>query len=211
MSQPANTPKRALIVIDVQNEYFTGKLRIEYPDVRVTLPNIVRAMDAAVAAGIPVVVVQHLFPAGAPVFARGSESAELHPDVAKRPRDLLVEKCVASALTGTPLAAWLKERGIDTLSIVGYMTHNCDDSTVRQAHHEGWKVELLRDATGALPYTNAAGTATAEEIHRVFTVVMHSNFAAVADTEAWLAAVARGEALSIDNVFLSNQRAIAGR
>ncbi len=207
----SQSPRRALVVIDVQNEYFTGKLRIEYPDVRVTLPNIVRAMDAAVAAGIPVVVVQHLFPAGAPVFARGSESAELHPDVAKRPRDLLVEKCVASALTGTPLAAWLKERGIDTLSIVGYMTHNCDDSTVRQAHHEGWKVELLRDATGALPYTNAAGTATAEEIHRVFTVVMHSNFAAVADTEAWLAAVARGEALPIDNVFLSNQRAIAGR
>ena len=207
----SQSPRRALVVIDVQNEYFTGKLRIEYPDVRVTLPNIVRAMDAAVAAGIPVVVVQHLYPAGAPVFARGSESAELHPDVAKRPRDLLVEKCVASALTGTPLAAWLKERSIDTLSIVGYMTHNCDDSTVRQAHHEGWKVELLRDATGALPYTNAAGTATAEEIHRVFTVVMHSNFAAVADTEAWLAAVARGEALPIDNVFLSNQRAIAGR
>lgn len=207
----SQSPRRALVVIDVQNEYFTGKLRIEYPDVRVTLPNIVRAMDAAVAAGIPVVVVQHLFPAGAPVFARGSESAELHPDVAKRPRDLLVEKCVASALTGTPLAAWLKERGIDTLSIVGYMTHNCDDSTVRQAHHEGWKVELLHDATGALPYANAAGAATAEEIHRVFTVVMHSNFAAVADTEAWLAAVARGEALPIDNVFLSNQRAIAGR
>lgn len=207
----SQSPRRALIVIDVQNEYFTGKLRIEYPDVRVTLPNIVRAMDAAVAAGIPVVVVQHLFPAGAPVFARGSESAELHPDVAKRPRDLLVEKCVASALTGTPLAAWLKERGVDTLTVVGYMTHNCDDSTVRQAHHEGWKVELLHDATGALPYTNAAGTATAEEIHRVFTVVMHSNFAAVADTEAWLAAVARGEALPIDNVFLSNQRAIAGR
>ena len=207
----SQSPRRALVVIDVQNEYFTGKLRIEYPDVRVTLPNIVRAMDAAVAAGIPVVVVQHLFPAGAPVFARGSESAELHPDVAKRPRDLLVEKCVASALTGTPLAAWLKERGVDTLTVVGYMTHNCDDSTVRQAHHEGWKVELLHDATGALPYANAAGAATAEEIHRVFTVVMHSNFAAVADTEAWLAAVARGEALSIDNVFLSNQRAIAGR
>lgn len=207
----SQSPRRALIVIDVQNEYFTGKLRIEYPDVRVTLPNIVRAMDAAVAAGIPVVVVQHLFPAGAPVFARGSESAELHPEVAKRPRDLLVEKCVASALTGTPLAAWLQERGVDTLTVVGYMTHNCDDSTVRQAHHEGWKVELLHDATGALPYANAAGTATAEEIHRVFTVVMHSNFAAVADTEAWLAAVARGEALSIDNVFLSNQRAIAGR
>ena len=208
MSQPANTPKRALIVIDVQNEYFTGKLRIEYPDVRVTLPNIVRAMDAAAAAGIPVVVVQHLFPAAAPVFARGSESAELHPEVEKRQRDLLVEKSVASALTGTPLAAWLKARGIDTLSIVGYMTHNCDDSTARQAHHEGWKVELLHDASGSLPYRNAIGAATAEEIHRVFTVVMHTGFAAVASTYDWLAAVQRGEALQPDNVFLSNQRAL---
>ncbi len=204
----SQSPKRALIVIDVQNEYFSGKLRIEYPDVRVTLPNICRAMDAASAAGIPVVVVQHLFPAGAPVFARGSEGAELHPEIARRPQDLRIEKCVASALTGTPLAAWLKARGIDTLSIVGYMTHNCDDSTARQAHHEGWKVELLHDASGSLPYRNAIGAATAEEIHRVFTVVMHTGFAAVASTDAWLAAVQRGEVLQPDNVFLSNQRAL---
>lgn len=208
MNQPLNAPKRALIVIDVQNEYFSGKLRIEYPDVRVTLPNICRAMDAATAAGIPVVVVQHLTPPGAPVFARGSDAAALHPEIARRPYDLLVEKTMASALTGTPLGAWLRERGIDTLSIVGYMTHNCDDSTARQAYHEGWKVELLHDATGALPYRNAAGAATAEEIHRVFTVVMHSNFAAVASTAQWLAALAGGEALPIDNVFLSNQRAL---
>lgn len=209
MNSPMNAPKRALIVIDVQNEYFSGKLRIEYPDVRVTLPNICRAMDAASAAGIPVVVVQHLFPAGTPVFARGSDGAELHPEIARRPQDLRIEKCVASALTGTPLGAWLKERGIDTLSIVGYMTHNCDDSTARQAHHEGWKVELLHDASGSLPYRNAIGAATAEEIHRVFTVVMHTGFAAVASTDDWLAAVQRGEALQPDNVFLSNQRAIA--
>lgn len=208
MSQPVSTPKRALIVIDVQNEYFSGKLRIEYPGVHTSLPNIGRAMDAAAAAGIPVVVVQHLFPAGAPVFARGSDSAELHPEIARRPRDLLVEKNVASALTGTPLAGWLRERGIDTLTVIGYMTHNCDDSTVRQAHHEGWKVELLHDASGSLPYRNAIGAASAEEIHRVFTVVMHTGFAAVASTDDWLAALASGEALPIDNVFLSNQRAL---
>jgi nicotinamidase-related amidase len=202
-----STPKRALIVIDVQNEYFTGKLRIEYPDVRISLPNIVRAIDAAQAAGIPVVVVRHLTPPGAPIFARGSDGAELHPEIARRPCDLQIEKGMASALTGTPLAAWLKERGIDTLSIIGYMTHNCDDSTARQAHHEGWKVELLHDATGALPYRNAVGAASAEEIHRVFTVVMHTGFAAVVSTDDWLAAVQRGEALAADNVFLSNQRA----
>ncbi|HJV92557.1 MAG TPA: cysteine hydrolase family protein [Azonexus sp.] len=203
------SPKRALIVIDVQNEYFTGKLRIEYPDVRDSLANIGRAMDAASTAGIPVVVVQHLLPAGAPVFARGSEGAALHPAVAGRPHDHLVDKAMASALVGTDLGAWLRQREIDTLTVVGYMTHNCDDSTVRQAAHEGWKVEFLHDAAGALPYANAAGTASAEEIHRVFMVVMHTGFAAVATTEQWLQALAKGEALPADNVFLSNQRAVA--
>ena len=168
-------------------------------------------MDAAHAAGIPVVVVQHLFPAGFPVFARGSQGADLHPEVARRHRDHLVEKGMASALTATDLGPWLRERGIDTLSVVGYMTHNCDDATARQAMHEGWKVELLHDAAGSLPYTNAMGTATAEEIHRVFTVVMHTGFAAVVSTDEWLQALAAGEPLAADNVFLSNQRALAGR
>ncbi len=207
----SSQPKRALIVIDVQNEYFTGNLRIEYPDVRQSLANICRAMDAAHAAGIPVVVVQHLFPAGFPVFAHGSQGADLHPEVARRHRDHLVEKGMASALTATDLGPWLRERGIDTLSVVGYMTHNCNDATARQAMHEGWKVELLHDAAGSLPYTNAMGTATAEEIHRVFTVVMHTGFAAVASTDEWLRALAAGEPLVADNVFLSNQRALAGR
>lgn len=204
-------PKRALIVIDVQNEYVTGKLRIEYPPVQDSLANVGRAMDAATAAGIPVVVVQHLTAAGAPVFARGSEGAALHATVAQRPRDHLVEKSVASALTGTGLGSWLRERAIDTLTVVGYMTHNCDDATVRQASHEGWKVELLHDASGSLPYANSIGAASAEEIHRVFTVVMHTGFAAVASTDDWLRAVAAGEALPADNVYLSNQRAVQGR
>lgn len=201
-------PKRALIVVDVQNEYFTGNLRIEYPDVRVSLPNICAAMDAAHAAGIPVVVVQHIAAAGAPIFAPGSAGAQLPPEIARRHRDLLVEKNRTSALNGTGLGAWLREQGIDTLSIVGYMTHNCDYATTLHAAQEGWKVELLNDASGSLPYANAAGAATAEEIHRAFTVVMHTGFGAVVSTAQWLAAVERGEALATDSIFASHQRAI---
>jgi nicotinamidase-related amidase len=203
MLQP---PKRALIVIDVQNEYVSGKLLIEYPDVKQSLANIAKAMDAAQAAGIPVVVVQHLSPEDSPLFARGSPGAELHPLVATRHRDLLVKKQMASALTGTCLGQWLRERGVDTLSVVGYMTHNCDDSTVRHAAHTGFRVELLHDAAGSVPYANALGSATAEEIHRVFTVVMHTGFAAVVSTTDWLRALASDQALSVDNVYLSNQR-----
>ena len=205
-----NQPKRALIVIDVQNEYVTGNLRIEYPDVQVSLGNIARAMDAAHTAGIPVVAVQHIAPETSPLFARGSKQAELHPTVTERPFDLLVEKSLASALTKTNLGTWLREQQVDTLTVVGYMTHNCDTSTVLQAHHEGWKVELLHDASGSLPYENAAGKASAEEIHRAFTVVMNTGFAAVASTDEWLQAVRDGQALSPDNIYHSNQRA-AGR
>jgi nicotinamidase-related amidase len=203
--------KRALLVIDVQNEYFSGNLKIEYPDVQHSLANICAAMDAAHSAGIPVVVVQHLAAAGAPVFARGSTGAALHPAVDGRPRDHLLEKSMASALAGTDLGGWLRAREINTLTVVGYMTHNCDDATVRQAAHEGWKVELLHDAAGSLPYANALGRATAEEIHRVFTVVMHTGFAAVVSTAEWLRALHSGETLAADNVYSSHQRALAER
>ena len=208
MSTPTTAPRRALIVIDVQNEYFAGgNLPIEYPPVADTLPNIARAMDAAKAAGVPVVVVQHTAPSGAPVFDKATERWQLHPEVARRHADHHIEKTMASAFTHTGLAEWLAERGIDTLTVAGYMTHNCDAGTIYEAAHRGLEVEFLNDASGALPYTNAVGSASAEEIHRVFSVVFHSNFAAAVSTSDWVAAVQAGQALAKDNVFASNQRA----
>ncbi len=107
---------------------------------------------------------------------------------------------------GTGLAAWLREHEINTLTITGYMTHNCNASTVFEAFHTGLAVEVLSDATGSLSYENAAGSASAEEIHRVFGVVFHSNFAAVSTTADWLAALSAGQPLPKDNVLMSNQR-----
>ncbi|MFM0475803.1 cysteine hydrolase family protein [Paraburkholderia strydomiana] len=201
------TPRRALIVIDVQNEYVTGNLPIEYPDVQSSLANIGRAIDAARTAGVPVVIVQNFAPATSPLFARGSEGAELHPVVASRERDHFVEKSLPSAFTGTDLADWLAARQIDTVTVVGYMTHNCDASTVNHAVHAGLAVEFLHDATGSVPYENSAGFASAEEIHRVFSVVLQSRFAAVASTDEWLAAVSSGVPLERGNIYASNQKA----
>ena len=201
------TPRRALIVIDVQNEYVTGNLPIEYPDVQSSLANIGRAIDAARTAGVPVVIVQNFAPATSPLFARGSAAAELHPVVASRERDHYVEKSLPSAFTGTDLADWLAARQIDTVTVVGYMTHNCDASTINHAVHAGLAVEFLHDATGSVPYENSAGFASAEEIHRVFSVVLHSRFAAVASTDEWLAAVSSGVPLERGNIYASNQKA----
>lgn len=204
-------PRRALVVIDVQNEYVSGDLPIEFPPIETSLANIGRAMDTARAAGVPVVVVQNFAPADSPLFARGSVGAELHPVVASRERDHYVEKALPSAFAGTDLKAWLAERGIDTLTVAGYMTHNCDASTVFEATHAGLAVEFLADATGSVPYANEAGTASAEDIHRAFSVVMHTRFAAVVTTDAWLAAVKAGVPLARDNIYASNQRARANR
>lgn len=210
MTSQQATPRRALIVIDVQNEYFNGNLSIEYPKVEQSLPNICGAMDAAHSAGLPVVVVQHVGPDNSPIAGRGSRGAELHPMIAERHHDLLIEKSRTSALNGTALGVWLREHEIDTLTVVGYMTHNCVTATTLQAAQEGWRVELLHDACGSVSYANAAGSATAEEIHRVYTVVLHTGFAAVATSKEWLSAIKNGEALVADNIFSSSQRARIG-
>jgi nicotinamidase-related amidase len=198
-------PNRALIVIDVQNEYFTGQMRIAYPPVATTLPNITAAMRAAKAAGIPVVVVRHDAPQASPIFAQGSATWQLHPEVAALPADLLLTKHQASAFEGTELREWLAARGVDTITVAGYMTHNCCAATIYQAGD--LKAEFLSDASDSPSYENEAGKVSAEEIHRAYCTVFHSNFAAVASTEAWLAAVQEGRVLETDNVYLSVRRA----
>jgi nicotinamidase-related amidase len=201
-------PKRALVVIDVQNEYISGNLRIERPDPRRSLDRIGRAMDVAAAYGISVVVVQNSAPATAPIFAKGSPGWQLHESIARRPRSHYVEKTLPSAFAGTDLAHWIDREGIDTLTLAGYMTHNCVAATAFHALHAGLAVEVLSDATGSVPYANAAGRAEAENIHHVFSVVFQSRFAAVLDTGTWLAALASGETPHRDNIYASNQNAI---
>ena len=197
----------ALIVVDVQNEYDDGALPIAWPPFDTALRNITRAMDAATAAGVAVVVVRQDGPGAPAPFAPGSDGWQLHPQVAAFPADHHINKSMGSAFAGTDLRAWLENHNIDTLTVTGYMTHNCDAATIYHAAHDGLQVEFLQDASGTLPYANAGGTASAEEIHRVFCAVFHSNFAAVASTRDWLAAVREGKPLEKDNIYLSNQRA----
>lgn len=174
-----------------------------------SLRNIGRAMDTAHAAGIPVVVVQQSSPAGAPLFATGSHGWELNAVVASRPRDHYLRKTLPSAFAGTDLGDWLRAHSIDTLAVVGYMTHNCNDTTIKHAFDAGLHVEFLADASGSVPYANRAGFASAEEIHRVFAVVEQSNFAAVMDTSEWIGHVTRGTLPERDNIHASHQRALA--
>lgn len=197
-------PTRALIVIDVQNDYDRGgALEIQHPPFAETIVNIGRAMDAARNAGIPIAVIRMDLPENAPVFARDTPGADLHPQVASRSCDLVLGKSLPSSFTGTALEAWLRDRHVDTITIVGYMTHNCDLSTVIHAVHMGFSVEILSDATGSLAYANRAGQASAEEIHRVMLVVMQARFAAVCTTDEWITHASTGSRPAMGNIISS--------
>lgn len=198
--------RRALLIIDVQNEYVTGNLLIEYPDINTSLVNIGKAMDAATAAGIPVIVVQQFALSHSPIFAEGSHGWELHDVIKTRTWQHKIDKNLPSAFAGTDLADWLAANKIDTLSVAGYMTHNCVDSSIKHAFHSGLNVEYLQDASGTLSYANKAGYASAEEIHRTFSIVMQARFAAVINTEEWLQIILDNAIAERDNIYHSSQR-----
>jgi nicotinamidase-related amidase len=117
-------------------------------------------------------------------------------------------KKLPSAFAGTDLDEWLKRHGIDTLTVAGYMSHNCDDTTIKHAFDAGLAVEFLNDACGSVSYANSAGSASAEKIHRVFSVVHQSRFAAVLRTAAWIECVAAGTIPARDTIHASHQRAL---
>ena len=120
-------PRRALVLVDVQNEYARLPLRIRYPRLRDCLRQIERALDAAEKAGLPVVCVQHAGPPGGAIFAPGGKGFEVCPSIERR-RTLqwkLVVKRRGSIYAGTDLAAWLHEQGVDTVTLVGFMVNNC--------------------------------------------------------------------------------------
>jgi len=178
-------PRRALLVIDVQNEYFDGRMPVTHP--AGTLPRILRALEAARAAGIPAVGIRHVSPdPEAPVFREGSRGAEFHPDLADFPFAHRVTKRMPGSFTGTNLEDWLRARGVERLTVAGYMTQMCCDTTARQACHLGFGVEFLSDGTGTLAFSNAAGSVTAEELHQAILVTQAQRFSEVLTVEEWI-------------------------
>lgn len=177
--------KRALLVIDAQNEYFTGNLPISYPIN--SLENISKAMATAYANDIPIILIQHTnLGEDAKTFVKGTDGWKIIPEVLNRPHDYLIEKNLPGSFTGTDLEVWLRNNNIDTLTISGYMTQMCCDTTARQGFHRGFNVEFLSDATGTLSISNYAGKVSDEELHRAILVTQAMRFSKVITTIEWM-------------------------
>ena len=191
------TPRRALILVDVQQQYFGGILEIQYPPHEQSLPRIAAAIDAATASGTPIAVIQHTAGEGAPVFAPGSTEFALHPEVESRRTDAWkrVVKQYGSVYAGTDLADWLRQNDVDTVTLAGYMTNNCILASAVEAEAVGFTTEVLSDATGAINLANEAGFVDAKTVHTTLLTLLNSNWARVGATDAWTNAVNRQESL----------------
>ncbi|KPW32005.1 Isochorismatase hydrolase [Pseudomonas coronafaciens pv. atropurpurea] len=172
----------ALVVIDFQNEYFTGKLPI--PDGIQALDNARRLINFADQSGIPVFHVQHVAPKDSPLFAEGSHEAQFHPLMQPRAQDQHVQKSTVSVFASTDLDSQLKARGIKTVILAGLMTHACVAGAARDATPLGYNVVVAADASATRAITRFDGNSvTSQQLHQAALTEIEDTFGDVLSTD----------------------------
>src|SRR5438132_2217967 len=117
------------------------------------VPVIQRELVRARASGEPVVYLtdNHLpgdaeFAMFPPHALSGSKGAEIVPEVAPAAGDVIITKRRYSGFFGTDLDITLRERGVDTLRLVGDCTNICVLYTAADARNLGYVVEVPANA-----------------------------------------------------------------
>jgi nicotinamidase-related amidase len=145
MNQRTN---KALIVIDLQNDYFPeGKFPLW--NTEETLLNIETAISKANKQNIPVVIVQHIANSEmgiAPFFNNTTVGAEIHHRILQAaPNAKIVIKEFADSFEQTDLEEILEELHVGELLICGMMTQNCVTHTAISKKAENYNVTVLVD------------------------------------------------------------------
>jgi nicotinamidase-related amidase len=180
-------PKRALVLIDVQNDYFPGG---KWPlrGIESAADNAAKLLAAARAAGDLVVHVRHEFPtAEAPFFAPGSEGAQIHPKVRGTDGEPVVLKHHVNAFRETNLKAILDRHGVEEVVICGAMSHMCVDAGARAASDLGYRCVVVHDACAARDQEFEGTVVPAAEVHAAFMAALRFGYARLVSTEEYLA------------------------
>ena len=90
------------------------------------------------------------------LLPRDSADAQIVPELAPQPGEVVITKTTDSALTGTHLRLMLANMGIRNVVLTGIFTDQCVSSTVRSLADESFNVVVVEDCC-------AAGT---DELHR---------------------------------------------
>ncbi len=145
---------KALLVIDVQNDYFpNGKFPLW--NTEEVLTSIERAIERATAENIPVILVQHVVKGQpAPFFADATSGVEIHPRLrAALPDAHVVEKAHADSFLETKLEETLKRLNITELLVCGMMTHNCVTHTAISQSADKYRITVLPDCCASVSET----------------------------------------------------------
>ncbi|SHI94186.1 Nicotinamidase-related amidase [Clostridium cavendishii DSM 21758] len=175
--------KKALLVIDVQNEYFTGKLKVTYPNN--SFNNILKVMDYAKDNNMIIILVQHTGLHG-DTFIKNSDSWHIHSKVLEKSYDYLIEKTKPGSFYETNLEEILKKENVTGVVISGYMSQMCCDTTAREAFHKGYYVEFLSDATGTIDVSNEIGNIRSKDLHKATLIAQSLGFSNVISSKEWI-------------------------
>jgi len=138
---------KALIVIDIQNDYFDNG-RFPLWNTNSVLENIENAIRKANDKKIPVILIQHAAnsKAGALFFNEGTGGADIHPKILKiSPQAPIIKKNFADSFFNTNLEETLSKLKATELLICGMMTQNCVTHTAISKSAEKYKVSVLTD------------------------------------------------------------------
>lgn len=172
----------ALVVIDFQNEYFSGRMPI--PDGIAAMNKARELIRFADQAKIPVFQVQHVAPAGSAVFALDGEGVKFHPLMLPRAGDHVLQKTTVSVFASTDLDKQLKQAGIKTVIFAGLMTHACVAGGARDAAPLGYQVVVASDASATRAITRVNGdTVDKDSLHRAALAEIEDTFGDVMTTQ----------------------------
>jgi nicotinamidase-related amidase len=171
----------ALVIIDFQKEYFSGRLPI--PDGRRALAQAQRLVAFADQARMPVFQVQHVAPAGSALFAADGETVSFEPGMLPRPQDTVLRKQTVSVFASTDLDRRLKTLGVKTVIVAGLMTHACVAGAARDAVPLGYHVVIASDASATRDIVRADGQKVDKDaLHRAALAEIEDTFGDVMTT-----------------------------
>ncbi|HEX8417262.1 MAG TPA: cysteine hydrolase family protein [Methylobacterium sp.] len=153
--EPASLTGSALVMIDLQNTYREGVMRLE--GVEPALAAARELLGRARAAGLPIIHVQHDAGPGSP-YDVGAPIGAISDEVAPQGDEPVIVKNFPNAFAGTDLQARLDAAGVKDVILAGFMTHMCINSTARGAFTLGYRPTVVASATATRALPGADGT-----------------------------------------------------
>jgi len=171
--------KRGLILIDIQNDYFTGG-KMELFGMDKAANNAKNLLDTFRKAKLPIFHIQHISNrAGAAFFLPDTEGVKIHESVAPLPNEIVVQKNFPNSFRNTSLLNHLNDANIEEVVICGAMSHMCVDATTRAAFDLGYNCVVIEDACATRNLQHKDKVIKAENVHAAFMAALAVLYAKV--------------------------------